>query len=471
MSQAVSSDVASSEPAVTLAAGSCPTCNIAVERDGVALVQDFTTAPVSAVERLCPDVIELSLGTSCPGFSPGQYVTFALSDAEGLFYRAYSIVSCAEGVLAFCIKLDPRGRAGRVLGKFEVGDEVEITGPKGTFSLLPDKGRDRERPRTFIATGTGIAPILPMIRSIPDVPKRVLFGVRREPDLFRVEQLAEVPNTEVRVTLSRPESTWQGLRGRVTEHLDGLDLAPGDEVYLCGNPDMVSEMTAVLEERGHSPDTIVAERFSSSAVGATLAAVALSKWQAFALLARRIHLYTSIPLAALFLFYAFTGFLGNRADLFAKEGAEPDGQDTAGQTLTLPPALSLTMVAVVPWLSQQYPGDIDRELAEEDDEFMFCDAESVWGTHTFTVDKVSRTYSVDSRPAPWVGALVNLHRGKHTDWRQKLVVDIAAFVLILVSLTGVVMVAQVRARPRQRVAVCVLGVCSVLFLILFLVGR
>jgi len=474
LAEVIANDFTNVESAVVLAAGSCPTCNITVERDGVAVEQEFTVAPVAAVERLCNDVIELVLDTEFSGFSPGQYTTFELKDRRGRFCRAYSIVACEDGRLVFCVKLDPKGRAGRLFARAKAGDKMRITAPKGRFRLLPDEGKRADRPRTFVATGTGIAPILPMLKALPQVPKRVLFGVRHENDVFYTERLVEVPNTTVQVTVSRPESSWQGLRGRVTDHLHTLDLAHDEEVYLCGSMGMVSDVSTALAERGHSPDSIVAESFSMTVSGAP-GQVTRSKWQTFGLWARRVHFYASIPVMMLLLFYGITGFLGNRADLFASQipgdTSEGSGAGDEDGSLSLPADLPLTVAAVVPWLARQYGGHIDPELAEEDEDMILCDAESVWGTHSFTVDKAGRTYEVESRRAPWITALVNLHRGKHGDWRQKIVADIAAFVLILVTLTGAAMVLAVRARPRQRVVLGALGVVSVLLLVLFLLNR
>lgn len=471
MAEVISADLSGVEEQVLLAAASCPTCNIRVEQDGVAVEQSFAGAAVVGVERLCPDVVELMLGTGVDEFVPGQYVTFALSDRKGKFYRAYSIVSATPDRLTFCIKLDPKGRAGKVLARLRTGDELRISSPKGTFALRESDCRNGDRSCTFIATGTGIAPILPMIRSIPDVPKCVLFGVRHERDLFYAAELADVPNTDVRVTLTRPGPAWEGHGGRVTDHIEALDLAPEDGVYLCGSPDMVTEVTETLHGRGHSPDAIMSERYSSSAPGAPGAGVGLSTWQALGLLVRRVHLYASVPLMVLFIFYAVTGFIGNRIDLFVRGDAGYESAATAPEELVLPAALPLTAEAVLPWLAQRYGGNIDGEHAEEDEEMLICDSESVWGTRTFTVDKPSRTYTVESRRAPWAGALVNLHRGKHTDWRQKLIADAAALVLVLVSVTGIVMVGQTRGRPRQRVVLCALGVVSLLLLAAFLVNR
>lgn len=468
MAEIIADDVTALEAEVVRVAAACPTCNLVVMQDGVPLEQEFVTVRVLAIEHLCPSVIELTVETPFTGFVPGQHVTFALSDRKGQFWRAYSIVACDGGRLSFCIKLDSRGRAGRVLARLRVGGRLRISPPKGEFALLAARETGTDCLRAFVATGTGIAPILPMLRSIPDVPKKVLFGARHEHELLYAEQLAAVPNTELHITVSRPESSWEGLKGRVTEHLGALNLSPGDEIYLCGHPDMVAEVTTTLAAQGHAPGTIVAECFAKTVGGE---APAISIWQSLALLARRVHLYTSIPLVMLLLFYAVTGFLGNRADLFANQ-TEADGSEVAADhQYTLPPDLPLKVAAVGPWLEKHHGGQIDPDVAEEDDESILCDAESVWGTHTFTIDKPSRTYQVESRRAPWIVALVNLHRGKHAGWRQKLLVDLSAAVLALVCITGIAMVACARTQVRQRIVMAVLGTLSILLLVFFLMNR
>ena len=83
----------------------------------------------------------------------------------------------------------------------------------------------------------------------------LLFGVRNEVDLFEQGELQRWEERFERFnfvpTLSRPEPGWTGATGRVTEHLNAMELPSDDiQVYLCGNGAMIQDAIALLEARG-----------------------------------------------------------------------------------------------------------------------------------------------------------------------------------------------------------------------------
>jgi ferredoxin-NADP reductase len=92
--------------------------------------------------------------------------------------RPYSIASDPEDDdLEICLNLVPGGRGSAWLLRLAVGATVRFTGPWGTFVL--DRAPDTEA--VFVADGTGIAAIRPMIRralaTAPRHPVRLLHGV------------------------------------------------------------------------------------------------------------------------------------------------------------------------------------------------------------------------------------------------------------------------------------------------------
>ena len=72
-----------------------------------------------------------------------------------------------------------------------VGDEITFTGPHGSFFL-----RETERPVLLLAGGTGLAPILSMLRKLrADGSHRkahLVYGVSTDEDLVELDQLAEI---------------------------------------------------------------------------------------------------------------------------------------------------------------------------------------------------------------------------------------------------------------------------------------
>jgi ferredoxin-NADP reductase len=110
----------------------------------------------------------------------------------------------------------------------------------------------------FGATGTGVAPVLPMLEELrprAEPGRRILhWGLREEADLFlvpEVEALCRDTRTELHIHLSRPGDAWQGLRGRITAPI--LDALPGlvtPTFYLVGNGHMISELKGKLVAAG-----------------------------------------------------------------------------------------------------------------------------------------------------------------------------------------------------------------------------
>lgn len=184
-------------------------------------------------------------------FVPGQFVMLKQIDAEPKCARAFSIVSEKNSDnLVFLMKHNPVGHVSGFLATAEIGAQIESGTPIGRFVLNP---ADTER--IFVATGTGLAPIVSFLNSpnIDSTPNTTLFGVRHEDDIFWKELLPE----NSLITLSQPTETWKGLSGRVTDHTKNLlEQHPNAAWYLCGNPAMVSEVRTQLIEGGADKSAI-----------------------------------------------------------------------------------------------------------------------------------------------------------------------------------------------------------------------
>jgi len=222
-------------------------------------------------------------------FVPGQFVQLGLpveTDAARspgdppkrtkLVKRSYSIASSPQEHDAYelCIAFVDQGQLTPKLKPLTVGARIwHDAQPKGFFTMekVPD-GRDL----VFVATGTGIAPFVSMLRLYRTVPNRfqsfvVVHGARESSDLAYHEELAALARVDERVryvpVLSRePEASgWSGLRGRVQIALEEARLAAharvaldpaNTHVFLCGNPDMIQAVRDLLTPRGFVADTV-----------------------------------------------------------------------------------------------------------------------------------------------------------------------------------------------------------------------
>jgi CDP-4-dehydro-6-deoxyglucose reductase len=191
-------------------------------------------------------------------FQAGQFVTLTVGkDPSGqTLRRSYSIASMShEGnVLRFLIRVIPGGVASDFFIHLPVGSDVEMTGPHGFFVLAAHHPGDV----VFAATGTGLAPVLPMLGELikREEPGRrlVYWGLREESDLFvpaEIEQLCTAAGAKLFTYLSRPSAEWSGLRGRITPAvLEEVPALSAPTFYLVGNGAMISEVKTGLVAAG-----------------------------------------------------------------------------------------------------------------------------------------------------------------------------------------------------------------------------
>jgi ferredoxin--NADP+ reductase len=131
----------------------------------------------------------------------------------------------------------------------------------------------------LVATGTGIAPFLSILRT--EAPWQryrnvvLVHAVRHASELVYGEAIGNIPHLKYVKMVSR-ETAPGALAGRIPaavrdgrlEAAAGLELsAASSQVMLCGNPDMLKDTTAALAERGmrkhrrRAPGHITVESF------------------------------------------------------------------------------------------------------------------------------------------------------------------------------------------------------------------
>ncbi len=224
------------------------------------------SAQISQVVALTEDVVSIKI-LRPEGFlyQAGQFIQLAVPGPTGEILRSYSLASMpTDPELELCVKLLPDGVGSNFVREAKAGDQINFYGPVGRFVVPPEV----TTPLVFIATGVGLAPIMGMIedalllRQIKE-PMTLLFGVRKQTDLFWTERLAHLtskfPNFSVITTLSQPEANWTGASGRVTAHLEKLPLDA--RYFLCGSSEMVAETKQYLVSKGVLPTAVHLEIF------------------------------------------------------------------------------------------------------------------------------------------------------------------------------------------------------------------
>lgn len=199
-------------------------------------------------------------------FLPGQFFSFIIPKAAGpagglssgasQSVRAYSICSLPEELpqVELCVRQVPGG-VGTTWLAGNIGKVVQTSEVQGDF-ILP---QEASRPLNFLASGTGIAPARPMIKTWLKqyAGSRVLLVYRfREPDefLFKDEllrlaqsyekfQLAAVAGFDEQDFAERVEKGHKGVKGACW--------------FVVGPPNFVKQNTNQLEKLGYNKKDIV----------------------------------------------------------------------------------------------------------------------------------------------------------------------------------------------------------------------
>lgn len=227
---------------------------------------------VTAIEPVTHDVRRMHIRPDKPlQFSPGQYshVRFA-TDAE----RPYSPAGLdTDGELEYHIRIIPGGRVTQYLEQHvRPGDKVRISGPLGTSYLR----RKHAGPMLCIAGGTGLAPMLSVVRGalesgMTEQPIHLFFGVRAERDLYDIARLSELarryPNFHYQAVLSAPNGPTRHRNGLVTDAvIEDLPRLESWRTYLAGPPPMVEAAQLLVVNRGVRPEHVYADAFYPTGV-------------------------------------------------------------------------------------------------------------------------------------------------------------------------------------------------------------
>ena len=221
---------------------------------------------VTAVEQITHDIRRLRLRSAKPlEFSPGQYATLQFTPDH---IRPYSMAGLpSDDELEFHVRVVKDGLvSGYVDQHVKVGDTVRVSGPLGTSYL-----RTRHLgPMLCVAGGTGLAPVLSIVRGALESGMRndihVYFGVRSLRDIYCADTLAGLAeryaNLTVHVVVTEGGGGATLRSGIVTEAVArDWDCLADWRAYLCGAPPMVDAASIVARDRGILPEHIYADAF------------------------------------------------------------------------------------------------------------------------------------------------------------------------------------------------------------------
>jgi len=197
-------------------------------------------------------VLEVTADDGPVAFTPGQFVNLGLARADGTWVqRPYSIASAPGSfVTGFVVTRVEGGALSPLLWNLEPGRRVFMERvAAGTFTL-----RDVPAgvPLLAVATGTGTAPFVSMLRA--DLWKgrevTVVHGARTPDGLACALEFQATPGVRYLPTVTRFPS-WNGRQGRVQAVLEDIRPdASATHALVVGNPEMLREVRSLLEGWG-----------------------------------------------------------------------------------------------------------------------------------------------------------------------------------------------------------------------------
>ena len=212
-------------------------------------------------------------------YLPGQYLTLSIVISGQEFKRSYSLASSPSRPHSYDITVKRDANGGIVSNwlndHLKIGDTLNFRGPFGKFSCL--KQMPIPQKILFLAAGSGIVPIISMLRWLTDVEARVdvrlLLSFRSPEDILYRDELelfaARHKNIKMAVTLTTDaidSNRLPGLTGRVNErmiHQLAPDL-PERSVYCCGPDAFMSDCKKYLLKLGLPPQKLFCESFTVS---------------------------------------------------------------------------------------------------------------------------------------------------------------------------------------------------------------
>ena len=238
---------------------------------------EWRIATVRDIIAETPRVKSLKLDVhDWPGHRAGQHVDIRLTGEDGYqAQRSYSIASPPEDeLLSLTVERVENGDVSPYLvDDLRAGDQFEVRGPIGGYFVwtVADGG-----PLCLIAGGSGIAPLMAMLRHRARqknrVPATLLYSSRSLDDVIYRQELdamaAREQGLRVALTLTRqPAVGWTGHRGRIDRAmLEQACHPPAQEpkIFVCGPTSFVEDVSRFLVDLGHAPLAIKTERFGPS---------------------------------------------------------------------------------------------------------------------------------------------------------------------------------------------------------------
>ncbi|MFC8505847.1 FAD-binding oxidoreductase [Streptomyces sp. NPDC057409] len=220
-------------------------------------------ADVVRHERYGDDLALLTLRPRRPyPYQPGQYVSVSTLHLPRV-WRTYSFANAPrpDGTLELHVSRVRNGVMSTALTeRLRAGETLRLSSPGGALTARTPPGK----PRTFIAAGTGWAPVRALLEEAavdePELEGRLFLVARAKeylygkPDAERLRAL--IPRLSVTYITAAPRRPRDQATERLVQTLRAAVNWPAHDVYLSGPPGFLVEVAEELEELGTDPARI-----------------------------------------------------------------------------------------------------------------------------------------------------------------------------------------------------------------------
>ena len=244
-------------------------------------MRQFHSLTIKSIKRETRDSIRIALGVpeelrSEYEFLPGQHLPFQITVDGKKLRRTYSICS---GLGQESLEIGVRIQAGGQFSEYAandlaVGDTIDAMPPTGRFHIDVDESNAKDY--VGFAAGSGITPVLSMIKSImanePDSRFILFYGNRKQSTTMFIEDLYALKNLylerlQLNFVFSQEDQEFEPMAGRLDadkvrelyKHF-GAGLRTTD-AFVCGPDSMIQDVSSALIELGMIDAHIHSERF------------------------------------------------------------------------------------------------------------------------------------------------------------------------------------------------------------------
>ena len=244
-------------------------------------MREFHPLTIERIEPETRDSMRIALGVPAKladeyRFLPGQHLPIEVELDGKKLRRTYSICSAAgDRPLEIGVRVQPGGAFSEYTAtRLKVGDTLAVMPPTGRFHVDLDSKNAKDY--VGFAAGSGITPILSMIKSILTTePKSrfiLFYGNRKQSTTMFIEDLYALKNLyperlQLNFVFSQEEQEFEPMAGRLDtgkvkelyQHF-GAGLRVID-AFVCGPDSMIEDVTKALLDLGMKEHHIHSERF------------------------------------------------------------------------------------------------------------------------------------------------------------------------------------------------------------------